>query len=42
METKIYYPKTYDVIYRSGYIIGLLGIVLFVFLLTVVSNLARS
>ncbi len=31
METKIYYPKTYDVIYRSGYIIGLLGIVLFVF-----------
>ncbi len=29
METDIYYPKTYDIIYRSGYVIGFLGILLF-------------
>lgn len=31
MDTSIYYPKTYDVIYRSGYVVGFLGILLFVF-----------
>lgn len=31
METDIYYPKTYDIIYRSGYVIGFLGILLFAF-----------
>lgn len=29
METDIYYPKTYDIIYRSGYVIGFLGILLY-------------
>ncbi len=31
MEKEVYYPKFYDIIYRSGYIIGFIGIVLFVF-----------
>lgn len=31
METDVYYPKSYDIIYRSGYAIGFIGIVLFVF-----------
>ncbi len=31
MKTDIYYPKIYDRIYRSGYAIGYVGIVLFVF-----------
>lgn len=29
METDIYYPKRYDIIYRSGYVTGFLGILLF-------------
>ncbi len=31
MEKEIYYPKSYDIIYRSGYIIGFIGIALFAF-----------
>ena len=31
MEKEVYYPKFYDIIYRSGYITGFVGIVLFVF-----------
>ncbi len=31
MKTDVYYPKSYDIIYRSGYVIGFIGIVLFVF-----------
>ena len=31
METEVYYPKLYDVIYRSGYVIGFIGIFLFVY-----------
>ncbi|MHB1697200.1 MAG: DUF2301 domain-containing membrane protein [bacterium] len=31
MGTDVYYPKTYDVIYRSGYVIGFAGIALFVY-----------
>ncbi len=31
MEKEIYYPKSYDIIYRSGYVIGFIGIALFAF-----------
>ena len=31
MEKEIYYPKSYDIIYRSGYITGFIGIALFAF-----------
>ena len=31
METDVHYPKSYDIIYRSGYIIGFIGIALFAF-----------
>ncbi len=31
MDGEIYYPKSYDVIYRAGYIIGFAGIALFVY-----------
>ncbi|MHB8232254.1 MAG: DUF2301 domain-containing membrane protein [bacterium] len=31
METGVYYPKTYDIIYRSGYVAGFAGIALFVY-----------
>jgi uncharacterized integral membrane protein len=31
METNVHYPKSYDIIYRSGYIIGFIGIALFTF-----------
>ena len=31
MDTDVYYPKSYDIIYRSGYVIGFIGIALFAF-----------
>ncbi|MCL4428787.1 MAG: hypothetical protein M1276_07385, partial [Deltaproteobacteria bacterium] len=31
MDKDIYYPKSYDIIYRSGYVIGFIGIALFAF-----------
>ena len=31
MEKDVYYPKSYDIIYRSGYVTGFVGIALFVF-----------
>ena len=31
MEADVYYPKAYDMIYRSGYVAGFLGILLFAF-----------
>ena len=31
MENNVHYPKSYDIIYRAGYVIGFAGIVLFVY-----------
>ena len=42
METEVYYPKLYDIIYRSGYVIGFIGTALFVFSYIFLNNVSSG